>query len=1014
MRFRYLAALVAVAVLAALPLTAQEQRGSIEGSVKDAQGGAVVGATVVARMSSALETRAERVSGPGIEVVTNATGTYRFASLAPGRYEITATLSGFAPAKVQNIDLRLGQQLNIPLTLSPGGVAETVQVVAESPLIAITQSARSTSIREEEIQKMPKGRDFVSVITQVSGANMEAKSGTNAIMIDGSSGGENRWIIDGAEATDIQNGAQGKQMVTDFVEEVQVKSSGYTAEFGGSTGGVINVLTKSGTNQWRGDALLYYSAASLDSDPRPTLRLVPTNDRASEYVTYAEDEYDRYEPGFNISGPIVRDKVWFFAGYIPQLRPLDRTVTFRSDGSTSTFREDFNAHYLTSNVTAQLGPQWRIRATYNMSNTRTEGSLPALDGTSRPTQNYAQNFIRPNWSGSATIDYTPSNKVFMSLRGGYYTQDDYTEGVYDGDIVIYSGSSLGLAGVPTQWQQPTGYQNVTTNNARTLDQQKRFQIQYDTTFFFSGGGEHQLKAGVQMDRIGLDQLTGEQGNRIIPRWNQALAGVRGQYGYYQVRSNGPFPNQGFITQGDVSVTNLGLFIQDSWTIGRRLTLNLGLRTENEHVPTFVPEDPSVPKYAVEWGFGKKLAPRVGFAWDVQGDGKTKAYGSWGVFYDIFKLELPLGSFGGQKWLEYYYTLDSGDLSPIVDNQSCPPACPGTLIRGPIDFRHVSLEGYVDPELKPMQNQEVVLGVERELASNLSVSARWVHKWLVRALDDTGSVDADQNEIYTIANPGESLTSVAYSFSDGSGTVAMPKPKREYDGVEIALNKRMSNNWSGRVSYLWSRLYGNYSGLSQTDENGRQSPNVGRLYDYPVMMFGQDGQPVFGALATDRPHQFKAQFLYDFTFGLSAGLNWYGASGIPKTREMGFLPPNNFPVNYLGRNSDGRMPFFSQADLFAQYRLKLGARSALTFSANVINLLDQDTAVNYFATEHYGAGVNGDQDAFYRGQINFQTAAAQQGVLTDARFMKEGRASAGGNGDGYQGVRSIRLGVKFSF
>ena len=255
----------------------------------------------------------------------------------------------------------------------------------------------------------------------------------------------------------------------------------------------------------------------------------------------------------------------------------------------------------------------------------------------------------------------------------------------------------------------------------------------------------------------------------------------------------------------------------------------------------------------------------------------------------------------------------------------------------------------------MQMQEFVIGAERELASNLSVSARWVHKWLVRAIDDTGSVDADQNEIYTIANPGEGLTSIAYSFSDGSGTVALPKPKRDYDGVELALNKRLSNNWSGRVSYLWSRLYGNYSGLSQTDENGRQSPNVGRLYDYPVMMFDQTGSPCTAfspptARTSSRPSSCTTS-----TFGLSAGLNWFGASGLPKSREMGFLPPNNFPVNYLGRNSDGRTPFYSQADLYAQYRLRLGERSAVTFSANVINLLDQDTANNYYATEDYGAG-----------------------------------------------------------
>jgi hypothetical protein len=305
----------------------------------------------------------------------------------------------------------------------------------------------------------------------------------------------------------------------------------------------------------------------------------------------------------------------------------------------------------------------------------------------------------------------------------------------------------------------------------------------------------------------------------------------------------------------------------------------------------------------------------------------------------------------------------------------------------------------------MQMQEFVLGAEQELAPNLSVSARWVHKWLVRAIDDTGSLDADGNEIYSIANPGEGITSVAYAFSDGSGEVALPKPKRDYDGVELALNKRMSNNWSGRFSYLWSRLYGNYSGLSQTDENGRQSPNVGRLYDYPVMMFNQTGQPEFGLLATDRTHQFKAQLLYDFKFGLSAGLNWFGASGLPRSREMGFITGSNYPVNYLGRNSDGRLPFYSQADLYAQYRLRLGGSKAVTFSANAINLFDQKTANNYYATESYNSAVNGSLDAFYRGQLDFQQLAQQQGVPTDARFLKD---------NGYQSPRSIRLAVKFSF
>ena len=195
-----------------------------------------------------------------------------------------------------------------------------------------------------------------------------------------------------------------------------------------------------------------------------------------------------------------------------------------------------------------------------------------------------------------------------------------------------------------------------------------------------------------------------------------------------MRSNGPFPQQGFITQGDVSVTNLGLFLQDSWTIGRNLTLNLGLRTENEKVPTFVPDDPSVPQYAIEWGFGKKLAPRIGFAWDVQGDGKTKVYGSWGVFYDIFKLELPLGSFGGDEVAGVL--LHAGQRRPQPDRRQ--PELPAGLPRHPAAradrLPPCLARGLTStPDLKPMQMQEFVFGAERELASNLSVSARWVHK-----------------------------------------------------------------------------------------------------------------------------------------------------------------------------------------------------------------------------------------------------------------------------------------------
>jgi outer membrane receptor for ferrienterochelin and colicin len=1005
MRFRYLAALVAAALLVALPAVAQEQRGSIEGVVKDSQGGAVVGATVLAKSVS---------TGVSVQAVTDATGTYRFAALAPGRYEVTGNLSGFAPAKVQNIDLRLGQLLTINLTLSPGAMTETVQVVAESPLIDVRQSARATSLRGEDIEKMPKGRDFASLVTQAIGVNQETAK-LNGISIDGASSGENRFIIDGAESTNLQSGTQGKVMVPDFVEEVQVKSSGYTAEYGGSTGGVINVISRTGTNTWRGNAFMYWSGDALDSSSRPTLRLVPTNSNASEYVTYPEDSYNRYEPGFTLGGPLVKDKLWFFAGYNPEFTSYDRTVTFRSNNQAGTYNQKFRRNNYMANVTGQFGPKVRAKAAFQSSGYKQEGRLPSLDGTSSPTANYAINDVLPNYSGSASLDYTPSNKVYLSLRGGYFWRNLYNENVYDGTRYIFCTSNVGMAGVPPAFQGAVNTTNVPTNSSTTRDTQKRLNAQFDATFYFSGAGEHQLKAGVQFDRIANDVLNGELGNLVRIYWGRQLVSSdptsRGTYGYYQVRSNGVFPQQGFITVGNIASNNLGLFIQDAWTVTNKLTINLGLRTENEHVPNYADPSYNLPATAIKFSFKDKLGPRAGFAYDVNGDGKWKVYGSWGIFYDIMKLELPRGSFGGDKWLEYYYSLDTYDW-PNLDSSACPPQCPGTLLRGPIDFRHPSLgSDTLDPNLKPFKSMEAVAGVDHELTSVLSVSARYIHKGYSRIVEDTGSLDAQQNEIYIIGNPSEGPLKTAYIMPDGS-TIPLPKPKRQYDAVELSLNKRMADHWSARAAYLWSRLYGNHTGLAQGDENGRNSPNVGRSYDYPIMMFDGSGQPVYGLLPTDRTHQFKAQLIYDFNIGLSAGVNWWAASGVPRTREVAVIPPNNFPVQYLGRNSDGRTPFFSQLDFYLQQEFKLTDRVRMTLNANVINLLNQKTAINYFPTQlASGQGVNFSEADFYAGRVNIPQIISSQNIPQDPRFMMDGYTTAA---LGYQGQMQARFGIGLSF
>ena len=986
---------MSVAFLAGAPAVAQEQRGAIEGVARDAQGAPVPGVTVLARSTTGL----------AIESVTDGAGVYRFASLPPGRYEVAARLPGFVPTRVVNIDLRLGQLLQIDVALQPAGPDETVEVVSESPLVAITQSVHATRLRGEEIEKMPRGRDFTSLATQAAGANDERKLA--GISIDGSSGAENRVLIDGAETTDTWIGTSAQYLVTDFVEELQVKSSGYSAEYGGSTGGVMSAITKTGTNDWHGEALAYWSGDALDAASRPALQLNPSDPSRAEYVTYPEDAYDQLEPGFTLGGPIVRDRLWFFGGYIPLVRPLDRTLTFLADGSSGTFRADHRRHYAVANLTAQLGARWRARAAFSSGSETTSGRLPALDGSSSPGADYSIDDIYPNYSASASVDYTPSNRALLSLRLGYFFNDYYNDGVHRGDRYVYQTSSVGFPGVPPEYQQPRLYANVPTIYSIDRETGPHLALQLDGSLFFTAAGEHQLKAGVQLDHVGTEALAGQTGNLSAFFWGQSFRGERGPFGYYRITSNRLQPNRGELLFGDRSVTNFGLFVQDSWRIGSRLTLNLGLRTENEHVPSFS-QDPSIPDVAIRFSFGDKLAPRVGFAWDATGDGRTKLYGSWGVFYDITKLLLPLATFGGLNGNLSWYTLDTGDVGAIVDNPACPPDCPGRLLQGPNEYGDLLNDpddNHIDPDLGQMQLQEAVVGIERVLAPNLSLHARYLHKQLDRAIEDIGTLDAQYNSVYSIGNPGFGRAASFYPF--GSTTpLPFPKAKRHYDAVEVGLERRLSGHWSARFSYMWSRLHGNYSGLAHSDLDGAVAPNWGRIFDYPLMSFDESGEPLFGVLATDRPHQLKAHVLFDFAFGTSVGLRWFGASGIPRTRQAAFIPGESYPVFYEGRVSDGRLPFLSQLDVYLQHQVRFGKRLSLTLSANAINLLNQSTATDYFPSELYsGQALTVDETQFYSTGIDTQALIAEQKLVRDARFLMD---------SGYQAPRAIRLGVKLGF
>jgi len=989
---------------------AQEQRGAIQGTVKDSSGAVVPGATVEAK------------SGTGsVQSTTSDTnGQFRIPSVLPGSYEVTANLAGFKEGKISDVRVSLGQEKTVDFTLPVASVTETVSVTAVSPVVDLRQSQRAVNIHAEQLALLPTtSRDFTAFVLQAPGANQEAKLG--GISIDGASAGENRYIVDGMETTNLQTGLSGKAVIADFIDEVQVHSSGYTAEFGGAMGGVINAVTKSGTNNWHGYGLINWLGDKTEGGRPPSLRLDLKTGSTAEYVTYPEDSYNRVEPGIAIGGPLAKNKAWFFGAYQPALTKNTRTVspgalTVASLTAPAASTQKTQVQYVTANQTAQISDNIRSRVAFNNSWSRRQGLLPALDGSDPAGTNYAKTSEFPNWSASGNLDWVVTPKLFASVRAGYFKQNQHDSNVTEQPRFRWTNTSnIGFPGVPADLQHAAGFSNIPDNLKVDKDQFTRGNVQADATWYANAGGQHQFKAGVQLDRLGNDVLSGESGNRVSIFWGRSLSSGRpvqsGPFGYYSVRSNAVSPKKGFITEGNIHSNLIGLFAQDAWTIAKRLTVNVGIRTERERVPTYstqasascnpAVDDTCIPQFGVKFNFGDKVAPRAGFALDVMGNGKTKAFGSWGIFYDIFKLELPRGSFGGDKWLEYYYTLDTANWPTLVSGGSCPPACSGTLIRGPIDFRHPSFgSDSIEPDLKPMKSQEFTFGIDHEFARRMAAGVHYVHKQLDRIIEDTGSLDAQGNEIYIIANPSEGLTALAFT----SPKTAMPKPKRDYDAVEFSIEKRLSNNWFLRSAYLWSRLNGNSTGLSQGDENGRTSPNVGRSYDYPAMMFDQSGNAVYGPLPTDRPHQWKTQFIYVLPMGTSVGLNEYVASGLPVTRELGILPTSNYPVQYKGRLSDGRTDVYSQTDLFLQHEVKMGSRRVQVFG-NIQNLFNQQAGVSKASTMQLVNGISFDETDFYNHKLNFDTLVQQQKVEIDPRFLKV---------NSYQAPILARFGVKFLF
>ena len=1035
----FLPILLIVVTLIALPTVAQERFGNISGTATDPSGAVVPGAKV---------TITNQTTKRIITATTRSDGSYAVLDVEPGRYSVGFEKTGFSRQEASNAIVLVGKTTRVDASLTMGSVATTVEVSGAAAVIDTTSTTLAQNVTAEELDRLPKPRTFQGVAIFSPSVNTGYIEG--GFQINGASAAENNYYIDGVSTNSVIDGSARQKATFDYLQEVQVKTTGLDAEYGGAMGGVVSAITKSGGNAYHGDVHYYYYGNKLSSDPTKRIQVDPNVAIPGPYpVNYFQDaKYlnDNNEIGGTLGGPIVKDKLWFFIAGSPQWQYRRNEYTF-FNGTTGAYSDggSMPRHFHKENWFGKLSwdPTSRIRAnfTYLYTPEYQTGALFAYDGYARnsTTQTLAsaqaqrlRGYSQPENSVTGQLDFTLTSTTLLSVRGGRYFLDYKDTGVDFTKQFVWQTSAVGLSGVPAEFALPKGSQSPTA--ARNIhDVTTRTYVQADGSQMFRFAGQHNLKFGfgTQKNVNNVNYNVAPDG-RVNLFWGTTTCGscnttTLGTYGFYSVDLFG--------TIGTAGSNITHVYVQDSWKLLKRLTVNVGARFEKETIPSF---QPNVQKYALQWGLGDKIAPRLGASYDLFGNGKVKLSGGWGRYYDWIKYDLPRGTFGADVWHVYYRTLDQADTAFL--NSISLANLPGTDLwaeghNGSL-FRDRRVPGfqYLDKAVKAPSTDALNAGVEWEIMPKMVFTGRYVRTSLNRTIEDMGVLDAEGNEVYRYGNPGEGLNKAEPASGascpitvGGACAVPMPKAKRNYDALELSLARRFGSGYLFDAGYTYSRLYGNYSGTQSTDEirpatlgygfagnqqfasqTYRPGGNANRYFDLDEALYDSHGKlGLNGNLPTDRPHVFKFYGAKEFKFGTEVGGFLRVSSGTPVTTQVDTI--NQIPFYVNGRGDAGRTPVFSQTDLLVAHEFKVGEGKRVRLEMNVINVFNQKTALFTFdrlTREENSTTTGMDLSGVDLSQgFDYQERIAAAGSDLDPRYKKSSDFNPGIGG---------RFMVKFIF
>ncbi len=783
---RFLIAAVFIVGLAAPAALADTQDGVLTGVILDAAGVPLPGVTVT-------------LSGPDLQgermAVTDVEGRYRIPLVPVGdRYQVMATLDGFQRVIQTDIEVNIGDTERVDFALPEGsGSLGEITVTGEAPLIDTRKSSLDLTITYEFMEDIPTGRSYFDAMQMSAGV-----AGAGNVNAHGADGSDNIYLVDGVDTTDNATGTFGLNFSYEAIQEVEMKTGGFEAEYGRATGAIANVVTKSGGNEFHGAVPIYYTNLDMTRHQRLDRRTVDP-----------EDQYD-IEPGLSVGGPILRDKLWFFASY----NNLTRRIEGINDFEEPVNRTEIFTEYM-GKLTWQLNPDNKIigQVSVDPASIDSRDSLdPDIMASAYEIQEQGGFLYKLQW----TSIFTPN--LFLETRIA----------AHEVNLTIGPANADPLDDVIFDDQDGAG-QIQYGNSGQTTDINRPRQ-QYSAVLNYYRGdwaGEHNIKFGTEYQDFEFTELALYPDSYTINRVNNS--------------TGEPRPDL-WTNQTELSTTNAGdiltLFVQDNWTWHDNWSFNFGVRYERQTQDNDVGEQ--------VYSFDDLIAPRVGVAWDVNGDGRSKIYANYGRYYDA--VGTYLGQFinrGTNVTTEYQGTYDPNDPT------------------NPANWEVIRVTGggentnVADPSLSPNMKDEIIAGYEFEFASEFSAGAKLIYNWQDGMIED---IIGNEDEV----RAGET-NDVWYYVTN------LPDAKRKYAGLELQLKKRLSNNYQFLLVYTLSEAKGSVA-------NGLQSEGTTEAFD----MY-EAGVNRYGYAPWDDTHYFKLNGSYHLPWGLIAGAGFGWRSGRPYTR-----------------------------------------------------------------------------------------------------------------------------------